>query len=289
MKKSIISLILFSNILLSNSTGMSAKSAKSAKSGKSAKSPKSYQTSTATITTTALETTSSTTLETSTAEECCDLNTTTQQPLISQNNEQTILSTLGIPTSSTITNILPTIIVPSSSTIPITSSSLHTSQASEINSSILGLNDNNSSQKMSAALISVISFSVFIILAIFIITLLRRKKQQRNTPIIENQHYIGNASYEEPIPIIEQVIDSYYGTVEEGILYENAEDEEGYLYALPQSDCDQTIFDESYEKAPINKNQSQEQVISSNLYDTATQEDILYDLGNNNYTYNEFC
>jgi hypothetical protein len=152
---------------------------------------------------------------------------------------------------------------------------------------------------MSAAIISVISLSTFIISAIFTIIMLRRKKQTRSDSILENQHYIGNISYEEPVPIIEQVIDSYYGNIEEGIIYENGEDEEGYLYALPQSDCEQTIFDESYESTPINQNKAQTPNSSNNLYDKAlqedtlydkaTQEETLYDLGSNNYTYNDFC
>ena len=93
---------------------------------------------------------------------------------------------------------------------------------------------------------------------------------------------VGNVSYEEPVPIVEQVIDSYYGTVEDTIIYENDGDEDGYLYTLPQNDCEQAIFDKSYDIIPTNQKQS-------NLYDKATQEEVLYDLGNNNYTYNDFC
>jgi hypothetical protein len=232
----------------------SGKSAKSASSGKSAKSYNNYHTSTDTYTT----------------EECCDT------------------STLSTSTSSTSTNLvstlisIPTIIIPSSSTITFTTSSLKTS-GEQINSSFLENNENNSSQKKSAIMISVISFSILIISAIFVITMLnRKKKSKRDVNIIENQHYVGNVSYEEPVPIIEQVIDSYYGTVEDTIIYENDGDEDGYLYTLPQNDCEQAIFDKSYDIIPTNQKQS-------NLYDKATQEEVLYDLGNNNYTYNDFC
>ena len=68
------------------------------------------------------------------------------------------------------------------------------------------------------------------------------------------------------------------------IIYENEEDEDGYIYALPQSDCEQAIIDESYEIIPINQTNTQ-----GNLYDKASQEGVVYDIGNNNYTYNDFC
>ena len=283
MKQFIISLILLSSIHSTSSTGMSAKSSKSAKSGKSSKSgksAKSYQTTTSTIYTNTVSTTS----------ECCE----THNQIDNYSSSLTTTTLASTSYQNVITNLfsLPTVTIPSSSTITYTTSSLETIDEQN-NSSVLGINDNNSSQKISAALISVISLSIFIISTIFTITLLRRKKQTRDDSILENQNYVGNTSYEEPVPIIEQVIDSYYGNVEEGIIYENenAEDEEGYLYALPQSDCDQTIFDESYESVSINQNQNQgkEQIISDNLYEKASQEDVLYDLGNNNYIYNEFC
>lgn len=293
MKHFILSLILLSNIHFTNSTGMSPKSAKSAKSAKSGKSGKSSYTTTTTHHTDTDTYTSTT--------NCCD---TTQSQNIENNEHFENYNSTQTSTSIT-SNILstlisiPTITVPYSSTMTITTTSYETTNLEQNNSLSLGLNDSNSSIKMSAAIISIISLSTFIISAIFIITMLRRKKQQKDVNIIENQHYIGNISYEEPVPIIEQVIDSYYGTIEEQIVYENGEDEEGYLYALPQSDCEQTIFDESYESTPINQNKTQTQNSSNNLYDKAlqentlydkaTQEETLYDLGSNNYIYNEFC
>ena len=295
MKHFILSLILLSNIHFTNSTGMSPKSAKSAKSAKSGKSGKSSYTTTTTHHT---DTDTDTDTYTSTTN-CCD---TTQSQNIEHNEHFENYSQTSTSTTSNILSTLisiPTITVPYSSTMTITTTSYETTPLEQNNSSSLGLNDSNSSRKMIAVIISVISLSTFIISAIFIITMLRRKKHQRDVNIIENQHYIGNISYEEPVPIIEQVIDSYYGTIEEQIVYENKEDEEGYLYALPQSDCEQTIFDESYESTPINQNKAQTPNSLDNLYDKAlqeetvydkaTQEGTLYDLGSNNYIYNDFC
>ena len=193
--------------------------------------------------------------------ECCE--TQNQIDNYSSSLTTTTLASTGYQNVITTLFSLPTVTIPSSSTSTYTTSSLETIDEQN-NSSVLGINDNNSSQKISAALISVISLSIFIISTIFTITLLRRKKQTRDDSILENQNY-GKYIIWKPVPIIEQVIDSYYGNVEEGIIYENGEDEEGYLYALPQSDCDQTIFDESYESVPINQNQGQEQINSDNF------------------------